>query len=97
MKTEPIWVITSLFELGHLVATRGVIDEIPSSAMMTAVERYAKGDWGDVCEDDRLANEEALKEGCRLFSVYLSSEGKKFWIITEWDRSVTTILLPEEY
>lgn len=83
--------------LGETRHTRGVREEIPESEMMEAVERHAMGDWGDVCEEDRVSNEEALKEGYRLLSVYHSSEGKKFWIITEWDRSATTVLLPSEY
>lgn len=91
------WVVTITFPLGELVGTPGVLQEVPEPELLRAVQRHAMGDWGDVCEDDRLANEEALKEGLRLFSVYHSSKGKKFWIITEWDRSATTILLPEEY
>lgn len=91
------WVILMKFPLGRLVATRGVIEEIPESEMMEAVERHAIGDWGDVSEEDRVSNEEALKEGHRLLSVYHSSTGEKFWIITEWDRSATTVLLPSEY
>ena len=56
-----------------------------------------KGDRGLVCEEDRLENELSLEHHYRLMSVYENSEGKRFWIITEADRSVTTILLPEEY
>jgi hypothetical protein len=96
MRTEH-WVILMKFPLGQLVSTPGVIEQIPLDEWTNAVERHAICDWGDVCEEDRLANEEALKEGNRLLSVYHSSKGKKFWIITEWDRSVTTVLLPSEY
>ena len=59
--------------------------------------RHQRGDWGEVCEEDRLANESALREGERLFSVYRLSSGTKIWIITERDRSSTTLLLPSEY
>lgn len=59
--------------------------------------RHSKGDWGEVGKEDWQENEVALSEGLRLFSVFRSKNGKKFWIITEADRSVTTILLPEEY
>jgi hypothetical protein len=55
------------------------------------------GDWGDVCDDDRVANELALLGGERLFSVYKGEGLPKIWVITEWNRSVTTILFPEEY
>ncbi len=85
------------FPLGRIGRTPGVMSKIPESETLLALRRHALRDWGDVCEDDRLANEEALEEGNRLLSVYYSSEGEKFWIITEWDRSATTVLLPEEY
>jgi len=85
------------FPLGRIVGTPGVLQQIPESEMWAAIQRHAFQDWGDVCEDDRLANDEALKKGDRLLSVYHSSEGTKFWVITEWDRSATTVLLPEEY
>jgi hypothetical protein len=65
--------------------------------MMQALRRHARGDWGDLDDEDLQANERALKDGTRLLSAYHSSAGTKFWIITEWDRSATTVLLPEEY
>ena len=58
--------------------------------------RHIRGDWGDACKEDAKANDLALEEGSRLFSVYFSID-IKFWIITEHDRSATTILLPEDY
>ena len=58
--------------------------------------RHAKGDWGDLCAFDRRQNERALREGLRVFSSYETLAGR-VWIITEADRSATTILLPEEY
>ncbi len=97
MKIFNVTAVPDRFDVGKLYLTRGVIDEISPFEAAIAIARHVRGDWGDVCEEDRLANEEALEEGYRLLSVYHSSEGKKFWIITEWDRSVTTILLPEEY
>jgi hypothetical protein len=63
---------------------------------MTALRRHACGDWGDLCPEDTLANEEALRDGDRLLSAYGQGE-LRFWIITEADRSVTTVLLPEDY
>jgi len=55
------------------------------------------GDWGELTQEDIDENNRALKEGCRLLSAYRSTNRVKFWIITEWDRSVTTVLLPSEY
>jgi hypothetical protein len=65
--------------------------------MAVALARHSSGDWGDVCEEDRKENDLSLKEGFRLLSVYTTSTGTKLWIITEADRSVTTVLLPEDY
>ena len=59
--------------------------------------RHTKGDWGDLCEEDRRENESSLERGFRLMSVYKSEHLPTIWIITEADRSVTTILFPEEY
>lgn len=87
----------SKFRLGRLVATTNLTAVVPPDAILAAVQRHASGDWGDVCEEDRLANEEALLTGSRLMSVYFTSDGRPFWVITEWDRSVTTVLLPEDY
>lgn len=97
MKIDQFIAVPAKFMLGEVVCTRGVLETIGFGEMTHALMRHANGDWGDVCKDDLLANEEALREGYRLFSVYHSCEGKKFWVITEWDRSVTTVLLPEEY
>lgn len=85
------------FPLGQLVVSRNATTEITPIDVLVAVARHAKGDWGDVCDDDRKENELSLKEGFRLFSVYHAADGTKFWIITEADRSVTTVLLPEDY
>jgi hypothetical protein len=87
----------SKFELGRLVATRGAVCDIPGDEMMKALRRHASGDWGEVGTEDWEANEESLREGARLLSVYSTSAGVKFWIITEADRSATTVLLPDEY
>ena len=65
--------------------------------MSSALDRHLQGHWGDVDEEDWQAKEDALGNGLWLLSVYHSSSGVKFWIITEWDRSVTTILLPSDY
>ena len=83
--------------LGQIVATANAISELPNAEMLQALARHCAGDWGDVCEDDRQANEYALANGERILSVYYTETGIKFWIITEWDRSITTILLPDDY
>jgi hypothetical protein len=61
------------------------------------IARHARGDWGEVCDEDRQENELSLAQGFRLLSVYRDRSDVKIWIITEADRSVTTILLPEDY
>jgi hypothetical protein len=59
--------------------------------------RHLHGDWGDLPPEDLQENERALQVGSRLFSAYRTRTNEKVWVITEWDRSVTTLLLPEEY
>ena len=58
--------------------------------------RHNCGDWGDMCDEDKKANDDALKDGDRIFSAYTTPLGK-IWIITEWDRSYTTVLIPDDY
>ena len=77
--------------------TRGALGELLHADVQTGLSRHICGDWGDVCDDDKQANDEALTCGARLLSAYHTGAGRKFWIITEADRSVTTVLLPEEY
>jgi len=64
---------------------------------VAALQRHARCDWGDCCEEDLAENEFALDKYLRLFSVYHDRNGTKFWIITEANREVTTLLLPEDY
>jgi len=88
------------FNPGKLVMTRGVNDHIAEDLpfakfVLDCLKRHVHGDWGDMCKEDRAENEFALGRPLRLFSAY---EGpRKIWIITEADRSVTTILFPDEY
>lgn len=89
------------FNVGQTVMTRGIAGEMSNDNKFArdvhnSFLQYATGDWGTVCEDDKMANEEALENGDRLMGAYETVKGK-IWIITEWDRSVTTILFPEEY
>lgn len=83
--------------LGQVVITANAAQQLPQTEVTEAIRRHAIGDWGDVDGEDRRANDRAIQEGDRLLSVYHTTGGIKFWIITEWDRSVTTVLLPEDY
>ena len=87
----------ALFRLGRIVATPNALSQLTQLEILRALQRHQAGDWGDVDEEDRQANDQALREGTRLFSVYHSATGIKFWVITEADRSATTFLLPEDY
>ena len=88
-----------LFCLGQIVSTPGSLEAIHKSEQSIAdfIGRHLLGDWGELCDEDRQANQDALQEGLRLMSVYRTHDGEKLWCITEADRSVTTVLLPEEY
>lgn len=85
------------FALGKVVTTPGAIAEVALDEITVSLNHHARGDWGLVGEDDAKENELALRQGFRLLSAYESASGQRFWIITEADRSVTTILLPGEY
>ena len=90
-------VLPGKFYLGKLLSTRGVEATIAIEDVEKAIDRHLYGDWGDLDPADWEENELSLKEGFRLLSAYHDRNGVKFWIITEADRSVTTVLLPEEY
>ncbi len=87
------------FPLGRLVATPGALAALAESGQSPAffLVRHASGNWGLVDEEDWRLNDEALRDGSRLLSAYETERGVRLWIITECDRSVTTILLPDEY
>lgn len=87
------------FELGQLGITPGAQDALLMAGHITPefLLRHKHGDWGDLGPDDLAENERALHKGSRLFSRYHTRREDNLWIITEWDRSVTTLLLPEEY
>ena len=88
-----------VFSLGQIVATPGALELLRrySLSPLTFIERHATGDYGCVCPEDALENQRAVKYGSRVFSSYEIAEGERLWCITEWDRSVTTLLLPSEY
>lgn len=86
------------FEMGRLVATRGFeASGVSKEEWNKALNRHMRGDYGDMPAEDIETNNQAIIDGDRIMSAYTSSAGTKFWIITEADRSYTTILLPEEY
>ena len=91
--------IESKFRLGEIVSTTHLFEHCEKNnfALLPYLVSHAQGDWGDVCQEDKKANDQALKTGERLLSAYTLPDGEKIWIITEWDRSVTTILFPEDY
>ncbi|MHC1623881.1 MAG: hypothetical protein ACXQTR_04755 [Candidatus Methanospirareceae archaeon] len=95
-------VVNSAFSLGQLVITRRVNDlvaddEVFAKFVTGSLARHVKGDWGDVDDEDKAENDLSLKEGFRILSAYEFGELPKIWIITERDRSATTILFPDEY
>lgn len=83
--------------MGQLYATQNALQLLNPAEIADAVQRHCRGDWGDICQEDRGLNEEALTDGSRIMSIYQAKQGIRFWIITEADRSVTTVLLPEDY
>ena len=94
--------IISKFPMGKIVMTRGINNEIADHAyfskfVLNSLKRHAQCDWGDLGKEDTASNDGAVENGGRLFSSYIEEGLKKIWIITEWDRSVTTILFPDEY
>ena len=91
-----------LFEMGRLVVTRGVHalmqkDQGFVDFVRESLNRHAWGQWGDISESDRVENELSLDQGFRLLSAYSREGQPRIWIITEGDRSATTILFPEKY
>ena len=85
------------FRLGKIVSTPNALDRLTQDDILMGIQRHQAGDWGNVDTHGHAANERALVEGTRLWSVYHTGSGVKFWLITEADRSHTTVLLPEDY
>jgi hypothetical protein len=86
-----------LFPLGQTVMTRAALDVLHPEDVKSCLARHANGGWGDLNQDDWTQNEVALSQNLRLFSVYHDRSSTKFYIITERDRSATTVLLPADY
>ncbi len=97
--TAPTTASASRFSLGTVVATPAALAALQATGQspIEFLHRHVSGDWGDVGASDALENELALKQGLRLLSVYALADGTRLWIITEADRSATTLLLPEDY
>jgi len=85
--------------LGQLVATPAAVAALAAAGVSAflLLNRHARSDWGDVCEEDRQQNERAVTTGERVLSSYRLGNGQRVWILTEADRTVTTVLLPDEY
>jgi hypothetical protein len=86
-------------DVGRMVATPGALKALAEAEQMPIefLSRHMNGDWGEVCPEDWAENELSVREGYRILSAYTLKTGVKIWVITEADRSVTTILLPEDY
>ena len=92
------------FVMGRLLSTPGALEALQEASQSPAslLSRHVSGDWGDMCEEDKQANERALEDGSRIFSAYVLTTGEKLWVITEAEddqgrRVASTILKPSEY
>jgi hypothetical protein len=92
------------FRLGQLISTPGALEEMEkaNASSLVLIDRHAAGDWGELCEEDKAANDQAARGGGRLLSAYTLACGAKVWVITEaadaaGDRACATVLLPDEY
>jgi len=92
-------IIRPLFPLGQCVATPGALEALEEAGQTPAdfLDRHVRGDWGTIDPADKGLNEQAIRDGDRIFSVYATTKGVKVWVITEADRASTCILLPDEY
>lgn len=90
---------SALFPLGKVYLTVGVQEALEKANQLPNefLELHEKGDWGELCQDDKKENELSVKQGFRILSAYRTAKGEKLWCITEADRNSTTILLPSEY
>lgn len=85
------------FKLGRTVITPAALETLDGEDVAASLRRHVRGDWGDCSPQDAHENNLSLNQGFRLSSVYHDRAGTKFWIITEADRSATTVLLPDDY
>lgn len=89
--------VVAKFDVGAVRATPQILAVVDEEDLFDSFIRHLAGDWGDLDEYDWVSNDEAIDEGRRIMSSYSDRHGNRFWIITEADRSSTTILFPEEY
>lgn len=99
MEALVFFVVEKLFELGRCVITPAAAEQLASIQIepIDLLTRHVSGDWKEMYEEDQALNKDAVANGDRILSVYTFENDVKFYVITEWDRSVTTILLPSEY
>ena len=95
----PDEILRSKFRLGEVLVTTPLHEHCEKNnfSLLPYLIRHSQCDWGDLCQEDKESNNYALENGERLLSAYKLRDGEKIWIITEWDRSVTTILFPSDY
>lgn len=89
--------LNARFSPGQLVATPAATAAAPRDMLFRFVERHLTGDWGDASENDARANEYAVRHELRIISIYLTPSGERIMVLTEADRSATTILMANEY
>ncbi len=99
MRRQAITALAALFPLGRTVATPGALEALEQAhqSPLEFLRRHQTGDWGELCDEDKRENEFSLKHDLRILSAYRTARDIRLWAVTEADRSVTTILLPEEY
>ncbi|MGD0899736.1 MAG: hypothetical protein ABR915_18035 [Thermoguttaceae bacterium] len=87
------------FPLGQIVATPGALQALQEAGQSPSffLDKHVRGDWGELCNEDKRANDQALVDGSRLLSAYRTLRGERIWVITEADRSSTCLLRPDEY
>lgn len=88
---------TAKFRVGKIVTAANALSQLTQEDILLGIQRHQAGDWGDLYEHERKANDCAIADGTRIWSVYHTGKGMKFWIITEANRSATTVLLPDKY
>lgn len=91
-------IYNKIFKLGKVVITKNAQVSLDMYSVQVILQvHYANCNWGDLCDEDKKLNDDAVAHGGRILAAYSDVNGTKFWIITESDRSSTTILLPEDY
>jgi len=92
-------ILNGKFPLGQIVATPGALDLLRESGETPAkfLSRHVQSDWGEICDEDKRLNDEAIASGSRVLSAYRTAKGERLWVITEADRSSSCLLRPDEY